>query len=103
MTQYQLVQTRPAQSKAALTKIANDKIANDKIANDSLRLMLYRLAVGVAATMAIACQAQSSSTLPKVVVSSTLVAETATVPSDYSTYQGDRSGFHTNLNTKRSR
>jgi len=84
MTQYHLAQAKPVQSKAPAISVVSE----------STRLMLHRLAVGIVATVAIACQAEAPSALPTVAVSPTPVVKTATLPSGNATYQSDRFGFH---------
>lgn len=84
MTQYHLARTKPVPSKTAAISVVNE----------STRLMLHRLAVGIVATVAIACQAEAPSPLPTVAVSPTPAVETATLPSGNATYQSDRFGFN---------
>ncbi len=83
MTQYHLIQARPDQSEAVPIKFISE----------SMRLMLHRLAVGVAATVAIACQAQVSAPLPTVAVSPRPVIAMATLPSGKALYPSDRLGL----------
>ena len=80
MTQYHLIQARPAQLEAVPIKFISE----------SMRLMAHRLAVGVAATVAIACQAQVSAPLPTVAVSPRPVIAMATLPSNEAVYHRDR-------------
>jgi len=80
MTQYHLIQARPAQAEAVPIKFISE----------SMRLMLHRLAVGVAATVAIAFQAQVSAPLPTVAVSPRPVIAMATLPSNEAVYHRDR-------------
>ena len=84
MTQYHLIQARPAQAEAVPIKFISE----------SMRLMLHRLAVGVAATVAIACQAEVSAPLPTVNVSPRPVIATATLPWGEALYHRDRFGLH---------
>lgn len=83
MTQYHLIQARPAQSEAVPIKFISE----------SVRLMLHRLAVGVAATVAIACQAQVSTPLPTVAVSPKPLIAMAPLPSGAALYHSDRLGL----------
>ncbi len=84
MTQYHVAQAKLVQSEAPVIIVVSE----------STRLMLHRLAVGIVATVAIACQAESPTALPTVAVSSAPIVETATIPSGNATYQSDRFGFH---------
>ena len=83
MTQYHLIQARPAQREAVPIKFISE----------SMRLMAHRLAVGVAATVAIACQAQVSAPLPTVAVSPRPAIAVATLPSGEVLYHRDRFGL----------
>lgn len=83
MTQSHLVQTQPNQS----------PVVPIRFINESMRLMLHRLAVGVAATVAIACQAEPKP-LPTVAISPIPVVGTATLATGEAIYHNARFGFH---------
>lgn len=84
MTQSHLVQTSPTQS----------QVVPIPFINESMRLMLHRLAVGVAATVAIACQAEVPTPLPTVAVSPVPVVGTVTLANGDVVYHSARFGFH---------